>query len=180
MEDYPYTARNLLETRESYFYSALVGPAFFTAFQAVRDAAREGLPATPLPEPDPRPLPPLMQAPLHLAPLLDALRADPQDDWLDLLVHRFEVRKRLYACYAGPRLTRPEGAGDDPVLYARAMLVLAGDAARLDRVNAMLKLGDILCSVPAAARNAAGPWVRAAFDAEAACLARITGGAPDG
>ena len=172
MSVYGYTDRNLLGAREHYHYSRLQGPDFLTAY---RDARRAGLAALP----DTAPLPlattgtlPDGTAPIGTASLLDALECDPVPDWIDRLVQRFEVTKRLYATYDA-RLRKGDGPVDDLTLYARLAALLARDTARLDRLNALLKLNDLLLSQPPAALSSVAGTLRGAVQAERDAVAGL-------
>ncbi len=95
--------------------------------------------------------------------LLDAHLADVREPvvarWLDRLIQRFEVSKRLYARYR-PGFRKGDGdAGHaQPYLMLATILCLNyGANRRLNHLSTLLKLADLLCSLPAtvyAARQA--------------------------
>ena len=71
--------------------------------------------------------------------------------WLDRLLQRFEVSKKLFAEYL-PGFRKGAGAGDDVGLYQRFALVLALAYAHrngLQHLSTLLKVNDLLLSVPA-------------------------------
>lgn len=91
-----------------------------------------------------------------LACLLAAQLADAREPavtlWLDRLVQRFEVTKKLYAGYR-PGLRKGEGEAGGVALYLTLALVLclryyAG--GQLKYLSTLLKLMDLLCSLPVA------------------------------
>lgn len=71
--------------------------------------------------------------------------------WLDRLLQRFEVSKKLFAEYL-PGFRKGAGACDDVALYQRFALVLALAYAHrngLQHLSTLLKVNDLLLSVPA-------------------------------
>ncbi|RYH01064.1 hypothetical protein EU805_15815 [Salipiger sp. IMCC34102] len=177
MSRYRYTDRDLLEEREHYFYSAVEGPGFLAAYRASRLAVLDALPPA---DPPAAPagaasFPVDDAAEIVTADLLAALEADPRADWLDRLVQRFEVTKRLHARYDG-RLRKPSGSFDDLALYARLAVVLAHKVARtqdLKWLNALLKLNDLLCSRPAGRRGDIAGALARSLAAELDALAAL-------
>lgn len=173
MTGYPYTDRNLLAEREDYFYSQLRGPTFVADFAAARRSLRDALPKT-----DARPLPSAalpvsIDGPVDARAALAALAIARDPLWLDRFVRRFEISKRLYPAYARG-LTGPDGPADDLDIYALFALALArGHAGHVARINALLKVCDILCSQSADGRASVAPWLREALDAEADALATL-------
>jgi hypothetical protein len=88
--------------------------------------------------------------------LLTAQLADAPEPavtpWLDRLVQRFEVTKKLYARYE-PGFRKGEGDAGRVALYLMLALVLClryHADGQLKYLNTMLKLTDLLCSLPAA------------------------------
>ena len=151
---YPYADGPLLEERNTYFYSEFGGEAFLRAWAETRDWSTAATPVPPpaalsrkLPEPD---------TPVDTAALLDGLYAAVANSqatapacrhWLDLLVKKFEVTKRVHARYDGQFRTTSPGQHSDFGLYLRAAEVF--DAAyaatgRLPFLNALLKILDTL------------------------------------
>lgn len=78
--------------------------------------------------------------------------------WLDRLLQRFEVSKKVFSEYS-LGLRKGEGADDDLELYQRFALVLAVAYAkrkRLQYLSTLLKVNDLLLSVPAASWSVCG------------------------
>ena len=70
--------------------------------------------------------------------------------WLDRLLQRFEVSKKLRASYL-PGFRKGEGADDDVTLYRQFALVLAVAYAHqqeLQYLSTLLKVNDLLLSLP--------------------------------
>lgn len=172
MSEYGYTDRDLLELRENYFYSTLKGPGYLDAYRDTRRTLLDALPDT-------APLPPATSgklpdgtAPIDTAALLDALECDPDPVWIDRLVQRFEVTKRLCSGYDA-RLRKGRGDWRDLTLYARLAALLVRDTTRLDWLNAALKLHDLLLSQkPADLARVAGTLHRSVA-AETDAVARL-------
>lgn len=85
-----------------------------------------------------------------LAVQLDARHDGLIKDWLDRLVQRFEVTKKLYATYpAGFR--KGEGANTSVRLYwllALSLCLFYAQTRNLKYLNALLKVNDLLASLP--------------------------------
>lgn len=97
---YPYAQGNLLETRNTYFYSPFQGRPFLKAWEAQRD----GILSAPR---QPEPAPPATQPATATDVLLDSIQAaivaEPSaGGWPDLdhLLQRFEVTKRVHSAYS--------------------------------------------------------------------------------
>jgi hypothetical protein len=70
-------------------------------------------------------------------------------NWIDKLVQKFEVTKRIYTVYPSI-LKKGCGAYDDLTVYALLALLLAlyyGRTGNLKYLNTVIKLNDLLCSV---------------------------------
>ena len=70
--------------------------------------------------------------------------------WMDRLVQRFEVTKKLYQKYL-PGFRKGEGSRDEIVIYwlfAVALSLRAHGSKRLKYLNTLLKVCDLLCSLP--------------------------------
>lgn len=157
---YPYASGNLLEQRNTYFYSTYEGRAFLDAWRQQRDQAlRELSDIAPTEAKN-------SQAPLS-APtdiLLESIHGDlsakrkvVESRALDRLVQRFEVSKRLHGEYDAR--WRPVDASDYRSLerYIRFAEILAaayGQTGSLPYLNAMLKVLDTLTSIHAALSGA--------------------------
>ena len=155
---YPYASGDLLEDRYTYFYSHYAGRPFLDAWRAERDAVLAALPE-PAPPPPGSPHPDIGRAvPVDTDRLLDhvfhALTGGDADDevadWLDRLVKKFEVTKRIHRAYGpGFRAIDP----DDHRLMGRYVrLAEVFDAAwtgrgELTYLNALLKCMDTLAAL---------------------------------
>ncbi|CTQ48875.1 hypothetical protein [Jannaschia donghaensis] len=172
MSDYGYTDRDLLERRETYFYSTLGGAGWLAVYREARRTALSHLPkGTLLPFGTGGPLPD-GSGPIRTADLLDSLEASPDPEWIDRLVQRFEVTKRLYESYDA-RLRKGSGPFRDLSLYARLARLLATDPARLDWLNALLKLHDLLLSQPTEALQSVNGTLRETVECELAAIEQL-------
>ncbi|MCK0168417.1 hypothetical protein MWU52_12705 [Jannaschia sp. S6380] len=182
MSGYPYTDRDLLEDREHYHYSALGGPEFLEAWRTARERVRAGLPdgACARRGRDAG-LPAAEDAGIETDDLLSTLEARPDPAWIDRLVQRFEVTKRIHPRY-DPGLRK--GAGDyrDLTRYARLAVLLAdgvGGGRNLPWLNALFKLNDLLISQPAARRYEVGADLARTIAAEIAAVDEMERGLRD-
>ncbi|MGE5548198.1 MAG: hypothetical protein ACM33T_14930 [Solirubrobacterales bacterium] len=151
---YDYATGNLLEDRNTYFYSRYGGAAFLAAWRAQRDeAARPAAAAADGNDDDPAVLGPTDR-------LLAEIRAGLGHDGaasarladLDKLVQRFEVTKRLHAAYNERwRAVDPaDFAGLDRYVCFGETLVLAYSVTRgLQYLNALLKCLDTVTALRA-------------------------------
>lgn len=186
---YPYADGDYLTLRPAYTYCDCADTDFPQAWRAVREKALAELTGTP----------PLDQATTSTAPsrslgpdeiaidaLLDRLAASlasadaiapaTKRD-ITRLIQRFEAGKRLYAVYCGPEL-RGQVDTDfrDLSRYVRFGEILVDTYRRqglLPALNALLKLGDLLCAEAAAIP---APWRQRARDvliAEAAAVRKL-------
>jgi hypothetical protein len=70
--------------------------------------------------------------------------------WIDRLVQRFEVTKKLYECYP-PGFRKGEGANTSVRLYwlfALALSLFYAGTNNVKYLSALLKICDLLCSLP--------------------------------
>lgn len=170
MTAYSYTDRDLLEHREHYFYSALQGSGFADTYREARDGVLATLPDDAVPPALTRdaPYPDADATEIVTDTLLDALEARVEAAWLDRLVQRFEVTKRLYASYDG-RMRAPQGSCTALAPYARLACLLATDieaSGSLKNLSTLLKLNDLLCSQPPAQRDTVAGMLRRSLHAE--------------
>jgi len=106
--------------------------------------------------------------------LIEDGQAADTTPWLDRLVQRFEVTKRLYESYpAGFR--KGEGSFDSPRrywLFALALCLTLSRSDNLRALNALLKVCDLLCSLDTAAvaREVSAKGMRVVLAAESACV----------
>lgn len=156
MSVYPYAKGDRLVERNTYQYTPFVGRAFLNAWRESRIEAKErlghsaaGAPAAAggvLPE----------VGAFRTGPLLELLHArlasgwDPSAGaWLDRLVQRFEVTKRLHRAYGADLRAVDREDFRELALYVRFAEVLEAAYAAsgsLVYLNALLKVLDTLCS----------------------------------
>lgn len=146
---YPYAEGDRLEDRNTYFYSQFGGTAFLAAWKHDRDQALKELGA-PLPAPATMESEDGAAAALFEALYAAAVGGKGTGKRFDLLLQRFETGKRLYARYDADLRALDRGDYRHLSLYLRFGEVL--DAAyastgRLDHLNALMKLLDILVSL---------------------------------
>lgn len=75
---------------------------------------------------------------------------EEQDVWLDRLIQRFEVTKKLYERYC-QKLRKGKGACDQLILYWLLGLTLCSyyiETGRVRYLSTQLKISDLLCSIP--------------------------------
>lgn len=160
---YPYARGNRLEERNDYGYSVFGGASFLHAWMADRAAALEELPAAVADAPPPAPA--ISDAApgsegFETAPTLEYVFAHLERGggrvpraaapWLEVLVQRFEVTKRLHRSYTAANRAADRGHYADDPLYVRFAEVLArayGDTSALAYLSTLIKCLDTLCSV---------------------------------
>lgn len=151
MSAYPYSRGDLLEQRNTYFYSTFGGEAFLSAWRAERESALGDLPAAmPAPEagegqaPTDRLLERLYRA------FFEGRQGRDEERLLDRLIQRFEVSKRVHAEYNDEfRPSDPEDYRDlgRYLRFAEVLDAAFGLAGGLPRLNAMLKCLDTLTAL---------------------------------
>jgi hypothetical protein len=168
---YPYAEGDYLTLRPAYTYCDCADADFPLAWRAVREKALDELSRTPPPaHATARAAPPRPLGPDEIAidALLDRLTASlagadaitpATERDIARLIQRFEAGKRLYAVYSGPEL-RGQVDTDfrDLSRYVRFGEILIDIYRRrglLPALNALLKLGDLLC---AEASAIPAPW----------------------
>lgn len=163
---YRYTARDLMAAPERYFYTALEGPGFLPTYLAARRGALHALPeqahiALPF-------------APAGRIASMTAL-TDPPEAVLDRFARRFEITRKIHVLY-DEELRRGEGGTDDPAPYARLARVLSEQyrvTGHLRDLNTLLKLGDLLASLPPATLSPCADDTRAAWQGEMAAVTAL-------
>lgn len=157
---YPYATGDLLSERNTYFYSAYEGPGFLGAWEDARVRVLERLAA-----PGDMPVPRGGALPdadgVEARALLERLLAGASGDegawaevrpWLDRLVQRFEVTKRIFESYDVSLRARDRERFRDLGLYLRFAEVLEvayERTAALPYLNALLKCADTLTAMHA-------------------------------
>lgn len=84
-----------------------------------------------------------------IASMLDGCQGADTGAWLDRLIQRFEVTKRLYETYL-PGFRKGEGNFDSPRrywLFALALCLVLCRSRNLRALNTLLKVCDLLCSL---------------------------------
>lgn len=156
---YDYSFGNRLSDRNTYFYTKFGGEKFLAAWQASRAAAIAELGGprrTPAPARQPGAPPSTGEVDTRaVVDYLIAGQACVDEPWLDRLIQRVEVSKRVYRTYQwterGLRAVRESGF-DDLELYLSAGTVFDRayqHTGRLQCLNALLKIDDTLISVRA-------------------------------
>jgi methionyl-tRNA formyltransferase len=150
---YPYASGDVLENRNTYFFSPFQGRAFLAAWRANRDAAAAGLA-------QPRGLerardesgPTATEALLRgvLGDLPSPVRRTEALRVVDRLVQRFEVTKRIHAAYN--EAWRPTDPTDyrrlaGYVLFAEVVDVAFACTGAAPYLNAMIKCLDTLTAL---------------------------------
>jgi methionyl-tRNA formyltransferase len=148
MTGYPYATGNLLEQRNTYFYTRYDGQPFLAAWQQQRDAAKV---AARGPE---QPAMPAQPTDLMLEALWQALTTQQADvtlrQTLDRLLQRFEVTKRLHGEYnAAWRPVDPADYGcmERYLRFAEVLDMAWGQWSALPYLNALLKCLDTLTAM---------------------------------
>jgi cytidine diphosphoramidate kinase len=168
---YPYVPADFLASRPLYAYSE-TGPDLLGGWHAARRrvAAEWSCAAEP----------PAGSIGIHA--LLDELAAGGPAalDRVDLLVQRFEAGKRLYEHYRGEDLRGVTGGPHREltryVRFAEVLVAAYRLDGRLPHLNALLKVGDLLCSH---AGEVPTPW-RARAAAVLAAEAELVGALAEG
>lgn len=171
---YAYTRENRLEHPHRYMYTPFEGFAFLDAFlenrqtqlarypdgfqpaeQSLRDHCAGLMPASR----DRQSLSAFnLDEPVVTQNLLDAIlqaqlardEASETKGWLDRLVQRFEVSKKIFETYL-PGFRKGEGAADELRLYWQfgvALYLQYEDGSGLKYLSTALKITDLLCSLP--------------------------------
>lgn len=162
---YPYASGSLLEQGNTYFYSTFQGPEFLQAWHVARSRILATLPPPSAPHHDVSRMALPVGVQVDTAELLAslnlaALNADLSQFlkikfWIDRLVQRFEVSKRLYAIYVlrDGRLKAESGSSFRRMpLYLEfgELMVAAYRVSReLPYLNVLLKALDTLSAVRA-------------------------------
>ena len=163
---YPYADGDRLDERNTYFYTPVSGRPFLDAWIAQRDGVLASLPP-PAPDiPDGvAPVPPSADGNQHTRTLLEfviqqllngAAEAAETKIWLDRLVAKFEVTKRIHPDYdAEFRALEPDHYRDLSLYVKLARIFELAYAATQNIVylNALLKVIDTLSSVKAQLPN---------------------------
>jgi len=147
---YDYARGNLLENRNSYFYTEFRGETFLSDWRDQRDSVPLNSGINKFRQED------VDSAPIerHLSKTCDRLRADDLDDvlfrGLDCLLQRFEVTKRVHGEYnSNWRPIDPQDylGLERYVLFAETMSLAYRKSQRLQYLNALLKSMDILTAL---------------------------------
>lgn len=152
--EYEYATGDLLEDRNTYFYTAYQGADFLAAWRRSRNAALRDLPpAAPTPPPN-RDGSATVDEGAATEALLETAFANLDRPGicpiLDKLIQRFEVTKRIHRAYGADWRPLDPGSYRDFGLYLRfAELVEATCAktAGLPSLNALIKAVDTLVAI---------------------------------
>lgn len=149
---YPYASGDLLENRNTYFYSEYLGERFMAAWRRQRAEAMARLEGSEAAgQPDPQPESPTDRLLETLLTDFTAAKASEQSRaQLDALLQRFEVTKRLHGEYnAG---FRPADLADYRkmeryVRFGEVLDAAYGVTASLPYLNALMKCLDTLTAL---------------------------------
>lgn len=165
---YEYARGDLLEQRNTYFYTTYEGPAFLDSWRRCRDDALSGLPSPPAAPAAVAAVEPLPPRGGKTAVLLGAIKSalesgNTPPDSLDRLVQRFEVTKRVHGAYGAEwRAVDREDYRDlgRYLSFAEVLDLAYARTSSLVYLNGLLKVLDTLVAlrrhleVPEAARLA--------------------------
>jgi hypothetical protein len=141
---YPYATGDLIETPNTYFYSAYGGRDFVAAWRDVRSALLARLPEPVAPAP-PRTAEPTSRKSVDL--LERALAGDTA--LREAFVKKFEIHKRVHDGYDDKFRALDKSARRSLALYMRAADLFAAsyeDSGALRHLNVYLKCLDTLCA----------------------------------
>lgn len=156
---YPYASGSLLEERNTYTYTPYLGQELLKAWRANRQAAIDGLCPASSPPPPRSEMIKGKQDEYTTGVVLEELmhclhkeRSASMPFQLLKLVQRFEVTKRIHACYNSHWRAVDKGDYRNLPLYIRFAEVLESAysrAARLDFLNCYIKCLDTLVALRA-------------------------------
>jgi len=152
---YPYATGDLLESRNTYFYTPYEGLRFLRAWRDSRDDVLSELPEPAISAPAAATLGVSNTADLDTAALLERIldkieQSKPFSDNLDRLVQRFEVSKRVHEAYSAKWRPVDPGNYHDLSLYLRFAEVTEAayvQARLLTYLNVLLKVIDTLAAL---------------------------------
>jgi len=157
-EPYPFADGNLLEKPNTYFYSTYKGSAFLISFFQHRLRTLENLPsASPAPTPHPEVEPPSKKI-IETERLLEyvfskILKGEINDSscqfWLERLVKKFEVSKRIHIQYKQNFCAVDPNQHKNYCLYIRLSEIFESAYANSGDIrflNVLLKTIDTICS----------------------------------
>ena len=151
--NYSYATGKLLDKPNTYFYTNFQGQEFLNSWKQNRLAAiADGIEAINPSQDIGKTV--TVSVEINTRLLLLGLINNEQDDsdyWIDRLIKKFEVTKRLYSSYQQLPPHRPsEDAGfyelDLYLLFAELLIKIEKDKSKLQSVNALLKVMDTLVS----------------------------------
>jgi methionyl-tRNA formyltransferase len=147
---YPYAFGDLLEARNTYFYTPYHGVSFLHEWMGARDAASAG--AREKDAPPPRAGADVAGETRETATLIEEGfgQSDSALAIRDALIKRFEVTKRLYTSCRSDFRASPGARYDDISLYLRFAEMLEAHvqrSAHLPSLNALLKVMDTLSAL---------------------------------
>lgn len=157
-EPYTFASGNLLEKPNTYFYSIFKGPAFVNSFFDHRECIFKNLPPAMVAPPPQRRAEPLLNNSIETPLLLEyvlakILEGEVNNDrcqfWLDRLVKKFEVTKRIHQRYKNNFRAVDPDQHKNYTLYIRLSEVFeAGYTTSEDirLLNVLLKTIDTICS----------------------------------
>lgn len=186
---YPYAEGDYLALRPTYTYCDCADADFPQAWRAVREKALDELNRTPPPAhatasatlpralgPDEIAIDALLDRLASSLADTDAITPATERD-ITRLIQRFEAGKRLYAVYCGPELRGQVDTDfrDLPryVRFGEILVELYQRRGLLPALNALLKLGDLLCAEARAIPTAWRQRARNVLIAEATAVRQL-------
>lgn len=188
MTDYPYASGPLIETPNTYFYSAFNGARFLRAWSDQRQSVLEAIGPAASDAPSGAIIdggPP--HWPVETLGLLDhvyaclakedALTSDTQV-WLERLIRKFEVTKRIHHAYNVGFIAVDKSQRQNLELYVRLGEVFClafTRAGSYPALNALLKITDTLCAAVSELAPALRPRLARLIKNECAIVNNLAG-----
>jgi hypothetical protein len=163
---YPYQGRDLLREPEFYFYAQCADPGFYRGWHAYRQkriarlrAHIEECEEHPVPSTAPARVDDGIRLADYLLEVRDSLESgqsttEQAERAVEPFVRKYEVFKRLFEDYRFDLRRKQGSAVASPgtyVVFAECLALLCDGGGNLQHLSTLLKLCDVLCSLPEAA-----------------------------